>query len=101
MQEPFILPAPEVPAVKPQNLITLIPGNPVRAVFTGPESARVIELFQTNTLPTPYNSEVPDIAIKRRIQELNPGFEVVWQYTGQFLSALEALATGVVDGAQP
>jgi hypothetical protein len=99
-QDPFVLPAPKVPAEKPQNLITLIPGNPVRAEFSGPTAATVFDLFHTNTLPTPYNSEVPDAAIQRRIQELNPDCAVIWRYSGQLLSSLDALATSAVTGGR-
>ena len=42
----------------------------------GPETANIIELFGTATLPTPFRDTVPATTVLERIQRLNPGATV-------------------------
>lgn len=61
--------------------ITLTPGQPVTATFSGPHRAAIIALFDTDTIPAPYDSRVPRQDILEAIQRLNPHTLVEWATT--------------------
>ena len=63
------------------NRITLIPGQPVLARFTGPHADEVKALFETDTIPTPYDSRQPRLDILTAIQRQNPTATVEWEST--------------------
>ena len=63
------------------NRITLIPGQPVLARFTGPHADDVKALFETDTIPTPYDSRQPRSDILTAIQRQNPTATVEWEST--------------------
>jgi len=63
----------------PQNRITLIPGQPVLARFTGPHADEVKATFESDTIPTPYDSRQPRPDILRTIQRQNPTATVEWE----------------------
>ncbi len=64
-----------------KNRITLIPGQPVLARFTGPHADEVKALFETDTIPTPYDSRQPRPDILTAIQRQNPTVTVEWEST--------------------
>jgi hypothetical protein len=64
-----------------KNRITLIPGQPVLARFTGPHADEVKALFETDTIPTPYDSRQPRPDILTAIQRQNPTATVEWETT--------------------
>jgi hypothetical protein len=43
----------------------------------GPETERIIELFGTDTVPTPYLEAMAGAEVRGRIQELNPDARVI------------------------
>lgn len=47
------------------------------ATHGGPRSARVVELFGTDTLPTPWGGSVAPDVVLGRIVALNPNYRVV------------------------
>jgi hypothetical protein len=61
------------------NRITLVPGQPVLARFTGPHAVEVKALFETDTIPTPYDSRQPRSDILTAIQRQNPAVTVEWE----------------------
>ncbi len=61
------------------NRITLIPGQPVLARFTGPHADEVKATFESDTIPTPYDSRQPRCDILRVIQRQNPTATVEWE----------------------
>jgi hypothetical protein len=63
------------------NHIALIPGQPVLARFSGPHADEVKELFETDTLPTPFDSRQPRSDILTAIQRQNPTATVEWEST--------------------
>jgi hypothetical protein len=65
----------------PSNRITLIPGQPVLARFSGQHADEVKELFETDTLPTPFDSRQPRSDILTAIQRQNPTATVEWEST--------------------
>ena len=69
-------------ATAPQkNRITLIPGQPVLARFTGPHAGAIKEIFETDTIPTPYDSRQPRRDVLTAIQRQNPTATVEWEST--------------------
>jgi hypothetical protein len=64
-----------------KNRITLIPGQPVLARFSGPHVDEVKELFESDTIPTPYDSRQPRSDILTVIQRQNPTATVEWEST--------------------
>ena len=55
----------------------------VSATFAGPERLRILDLFGSDTIPTPFCIAVnaPDTwrdSIAARIAEKNPGYRVIW-----------------------
>ena len=64
-----------------KNRITLIPGQPVLARFTGPHAGEVKAVFATDTIPTPYDSRQPRPDILTTIQRQNPTATVEWERT--------------------
>ncbi len=67
--------------VSPNNRITLIPGQPVLARFTGPHADEVKALFETDTIPIPFDSRQPRPDIQAVIQRQNPAATVEWEST--------------------
>jgi hypothetical protein len=64
-----------------KNRITLIPGQPVLAQFTGPHAEEVKALFETDTIPTAYDSRQPRSDILAAIRRQNPIATVEWEST--------------------
>jgi hypothetical protein len=64
-----------------ENRIMLIPGQPVLARFTGPHAEEVKALFETDTIPTPFDSRQPRPDILTVIQRQNPDAKVEWEST--------------------
>lgn len=64
-----------------KNSITLIPGQPVLARFAGPHADEVKVLFETDTIPTPFDSRQPRPDILAAIQRQNPDAKVAWEST--------------------
>jgi hypothetical protein len=64
-----------------KNRITLIPGQPVLARFTGPHASEVKAVFETDTIPTPYDSRQPRPDVIAAIQRQNPTATVEWEST--------------------
>jgi hypothetical protein len=62
-----------------KNRITLVPGQPVLARFTGPHADEVKAVFETDTIPTPYDSRQPRPDILTAIQQQNPTATVEWE----------------------
>jgi hypothetical protein len=65
----------------PKNRITLIPGQPVLARFSGPHSDEIKALFETDTIPTPFDSRHPRHDVLSAIQRQNPTATVEWEST--------------------
>jgi len=65
----------------PRDRITLIPGQPVLARSTGPHADEVKERFESDTIPTPYDSRQPRSDILIVIQRQNPTATVEWEST--------------------
>ena len=63
------------------NHITLIPGKPVLARFSGPHADELKEVFETDTIPTPYDSRQPRPDILTAIKRQNPNSTVEWEST--------------------
>lgn len=61
--------------------ITLTPGQPVTATYSGPHRTTIIALFDTDTIPAPYDSRVPRQDILEAVQRLNPRALVEWAVT--------------------
>lgn len=63
----------------PENQITLVPGQPVLARFSGPHAAEIEALFDTDTIATPYDSRGSRPDILEAIQRQNPMAIVEWE----------------------
>jgi hypothetical protein len=63
------------------NRITLIPGQPVLARFSGPHADEIKKLFETDTIPTPYDSRQPRPDILTAVKRQNPNSTVEWEST--------------------
>ncbi|HET9184331.1 MAG TPA: hypothetical protein VFP59_19590 [Candidatus Angelobacter sp.] len=61
------------------NRITLIPGQPVLARFSGPHSDQIKALFETDTIPTSFDSRKPRHDVLSAIQRENPTAIVSWE----------------------
>lgn len=46
------------------------------ATWLGPESARIVDLFGTDTIPTAFTARATPEHVKARIEALNPGYVV-------------------------
>lgn len=68
----------EIRLVGSPNVITLTPGQPVTAKFTGPHAAEIIRLFNTDTIPTPFDSREMREDVLRAVAGLNPDALVRW-----------------------
>lgn len=64
-----------------RNRITLIPGQPVLARFSGPHVDEIKALFETDTIPTPFDSRHPRPDVLSAIQRQNPTATVEWEST--------------------
>jgi hypothetical protein len=62
-----------------RNRITLIPGQPVLARFSGPHADDIKALFETDTIPTPFDSRHPRPDVLSAIQGQNPTATVEWE----------------------
>jgi len=62
-----------------KNRITLIPGQPVLARFSGPHADEIKALFETDTIPTPFDSRHPRPDVLSAIQGQNPTATVEWE----------------------
>ena len=64
-------------SVEYANKIQLLRGdNCWLAKHTGPHAARIIELFNTDTLPLPYTLEASSTLVLSELVERNPGVGV-------------------------
>jgi hypothetical protein len=61
------------------NRITLIPGQPVLARFSGPHTAEIKATFETDTIPTCFDSRNPRCDVLSAIQRQNPTAIVSWE----------------------
>jgi hypothetical protein len=62
-----------------KNRITLIPGQPVLARFSGPHAAEIREVFTTDIIPTAYDSRGSRPDILEAIRRQNPTAIVEWE----------------------
>jgi hypothetical protein len=62
-----------------KNRITLIPGQPVLARFSGPHAEEIKALFETDTIATPFDSRHPRPDVLSAIQGQNPTATVEWE----------------------
>lgn len=62
-----------------KNCITLIPGQPVLARFSGPHADQIKALFETDTIATPFDSRHPRADVLSAIQRQNPTATVEWE----------------------
>lgn len=62
-----------------KNRITLIPGQPVLARFSGPHADEIKALFETDTIATPFDSRHPRPDVLSAIQRQNPTATVEWE----------------------
>lgn len=61
------------------NRITLIPGQPVLARFSGPHADQIKALFETDTIRTSFDSRNPRHDVLSTIQRENPTAIVSWE----------------------
>lgn len=47
------------------------------ATYRGPEAARIVRLFDTPTLPVPYQAVVPFETVAQSLAQTHPGFEII------------------------
>ena len=62
-----------------RNRITLIPGQPVLARFSGPHADEIKALFETDTIPTPFDSRQARPDVLSAVQRQNPTATVEWE----------------------
>jgi hypothetical protein len=62
-----------------KNRITLIPGQPVLARFSGPHADEIKALFETDTIATPFDSRHPRPDVLSAVQRQNPTATVEWE----------------------
>jgi len=55
------------------RIVILLQGRTWNAQFVGPHSAEIIELFGTDTIPTPFTSLTPVAEVVAEVRRRNPG----------------------------
>jgi hypothetical protein len=53
-----------------------VDGNQWVAQWIGPHAAKTVELFGTDTLPTPYSTSAPAAVVLAQVMSLNPCVDV-------------------------
>jgi hypothetical protein len=83
------------PLAQAQSSIVLFVGKDsiVYARHEGAHYQKIVELFNTNTIPTPFTYLSDPDAVLSQMKSLNPGIDVSWQKTQSLKTATQHSTT--------